>query len=335
MDSGAEANCITLLECKRLQIQFSPTTQTAVAVDKKTRVPVLGEVKTSFERNGLIFYFEGLVCPELTNEIIGGLPFLKTNKINQELNNNRISVHQNEKVYYIMEIPSMSPSTRALQSRIVILKDSTPNISILPSEHFDVKLSPDFQPDQSYILEPSLENKNNSWLPQEVQAVGNTIRVTNHTNQPIIIPTDAHMLRVRPTYDLAKDPHDHEDDHAAAYVSYVRLDEDDAIADVTKDVRIDPSLTKKQKEKLISIHKKFGNVFDGDLREGYNGHSGFFDVDFNWIQNTRPPVNNTKAPNFCKKKEDKDLLQAMIDKLESQQKCAKARDLGIIPPWPW
>ena len=103
--------------------------------------------------------------------------------------------------------------------------------------------------------------------------MGNTIRVTNHTNQPIIIPTDAHMLRVRPTYDSAKDSHNHEDDHAAAYVTYVRLYEYDAIADVTKDVRIDPSLTKKQKEKLISIHKKFGNLFDGDLREVTKQHN--------------------------------------------------------------
>ena len=76
---------------------------------------------------------------------------------------------------------------------------------------------------------------------------------------------------------------------------------------------------------------KYKDVFNGDLTEGYNGKSGNYEVDFNWIQNTRPPVNNTKFPSFCNKKEDKDLLQAMIDKLESQNKCAKAKDLGMIP----
>ena len=40
--------------------------------------------------------------------------------------------------------------------------------------------------------------------------------------------------------------------------------------DPIKDILIDKSLTKKQIERLNSLHMKFKDVFNGDLREGYN-----------------------------------------------------------------
>ena len=197
MDSGAEANCITLRECKRLHIEILPTQQTAVAVDKKTILPVIGEARTNFERNGLFFYFEGLVCNQLSNEIIGGVPFLKYNNINQELNNRRIVVHREGKSHYIMEIPDMAPTIGAIQPRLAKLTEFARSASIMPGEFVDLKLSPELQPDQSYVVEPSSENKNNTWLPQEVKAVGNIIRLTNHSYKPILVPSDTHIVRVR------------------------------------------------------------------------------------------------------------------------------------------
>ena len=68
-----------------------------------------------------------------------------------------------------------------------------------------------------------------------------------------------------------------------------------------------------------------------DLRTGYNGKAGDLDVDFEWVHNKRPPVNSGKCVNYHRKKADKDLMQAMIDRLEEQKKVAKATDLGMIP----
>ena len=143
LDSGAEANCITIRECKRLKIEIKPTQQTAVAVDKKTILPVLGETRTKFERNGLLFHFEGLVCDQLSNEIIDGVPFLKHNNINQELNNRRVVIHNNGKSHYIMEIPDMAPTVGATQPRLTRLTEVVRRASIMPGEYIDVKLSPE------------------------------------------------------------------------------------------------------------------------------------------------------------------------------------------------
>ena len=326
LDSGAEENCITVRECRRLSIPIQPSNQSAVAVDKVTKVPVVGEIKTSFERNGLEFNFEGLVCSRLSNEIIGGIPFLKRNNIVQELNSNRISVINQGKTYHIMEIPEMSPSqTTLLQSRIVHL--GSKKTALLPNDYLDVKLSPDCNPDQTYILQPSVENSVNSWFPQHVQAVGNTLRISNVSQNPILIPDDTHILRVINAHDKCDLGEDLYDNKNCAVIPKEASQNFSPIGDIL----INKDLLKKQIEKLNSLHMKYRDVFNGDLTEGYNGKSGNYEVDFNWIQNTRPPVNNTRFPSFCNKKEDKDLLQAMIDKLESQYKCAKAKDLGIIP----
>ena len=326
LDSGAEANCITVRECRRLGIPIEPSNQSAVAVDKVTKVSVVGEIKTAFERNGLEFHFEGLVCSKLSNEIIGGIPFLKKNNIVQDLNSHRISVNNLGKIYHIMEIPELSPSQNtSLQSRIVHL--GARKTALLPNDFMDIKLSPDCDPDQSYILHPSIENLVNSCFPQEVQAVGNIVRLSNVTKNPILIPEDTHILRITNVCGN-RDMEDMSDDDYKCHIEALEAPQQ---FDPIKDILIDKSLTKKQIERLNSLHMKFKDVFNGDLREGYNGRSGNYEVDFNWIQNTRPPVNNTKFPSFCNKKEDKDLLQAMIDKLEFQNKCAKAKDLGIIP----
>jgi len=217
LDSGAEANCITVRECRRLNIPITPSTQSAVAVDKVTKVAVVGEIKTSFERNGVEFYFEGLVCSKLSNEIIGGIPFLKRNNIVQELNSNRISVINLGKTYHIMEIPEMSPSqTSHFQSRIVHL--GVRKTALLPNDYMDVKLSPDCDPDQTYILPPSVENSVNSWFPQEVQAVGNTLRISNVSQKPILIPDDTHILRVVAAYDRSESRDDLDDKNICGVV---------------------------------------------------------------------------------------------------------------------
>ena len=198
LDSGAEANCITVRECRRLNVPILPSNHTAVAVDKKTQVQVVGEIRTNFERNGIDFYFEGLVCPKLANEIIGGVPFLKKNKITQELNDNRISVNKMGKIFHIMEIPEFSPSQSPIQSRIVFTEAK--HQSVLPNDYIEVKLSPEFHPDQSYLLKPPSDNPDNEWVPQEVHSVGNIIRISNFTDRPIMLPKHTQVLRIQSTH---------------------------------------------------------------------------------------------------------------------------------------
>ena len=95
-------------------------------------------------------------------------------------------------------------------------------------------------------------------------------------------------------------------------------------------IDIDKNVPKKIREELIKIHKAHSKVFDGDLRQGYNGYSGNFQVDFNFLNDVPPPINYGCVPSY-NKREDDVLLQTMIDRLEQLNVVAKANNLNIIP----
>ena len=95
-------------------------------------------------------------------------------------------------------------------------------------------------------------------------------------------------------------------------------------------ITIDDTVPKHLKEKLNSIHQKQAKVFDGDISGGYNGHSGDFMVDFNFLNNVPPRPHLGCVPSY-NKSEDDILLQAKIDQLEDIGVVAKARNIDVIP----
>ena len=86
------------------------------------------------------------------------------------------------------------------------------------------------------------------------------------------------------------------------------------------------------KDELNRIHNKYKSVFDGDISEGYNGKSGKFTVDFNFLNNVPPPPHLGCVPSY-NKREDDILLQAKIDELERKNIVVKVRDTNIIPKY--
>ena len=82
------------------------------------------------------------------------------------------------------------------------------------------------------------------------------------------------------------------------------------------------------KHRLNQVHTHHAAVFDGDLTAGYNGHSGDFDVDFDFNNNLPPPSHKGSTPSYYKK-EDEMVLQAKIEELERQNVVAKVSELGI------
>ena len=95
-------------------------------------------------------------------------------------------------------------------------------------------------------------------------------------------------------------------------------------------IEIGPQVPKKIREKLIAIHKSHHTVFDEDISEGYNGYSGDHLVDFNFVNNIPPPVQQGCVPSYTAR-QDQVLMQAKIDQLESMGVVAKANEIGTIP----
>ena len=81
LDCGAEAPCITPEECKRLGLRIYPPSQLANGIDK-SKLEVLGEIRTIIERGPLKLAFEALVIPEMDGaSIIAGSPFFSQHQV--------------------------------------------------------------------------------------------------------------------------------------------------------------------------------------------------------------------------------------------------------------
>ena len=49
-----------------------------------------------------------------------------------------------------------------------------------------------------------------------------------------------------------------------------------------------------QNDRLWSILRKYHEVFDNDISQGYNNASGEFDVDWTWLNDQQPPPGVSK-----------------------------------------
>ena len=94
-------------------------------------------------------------------------------------------------------------------------------------------------------------------------------------------------------------------------------------------IEIGKEVTKKVREKLQAIHQHYADVFDGNIKKPYNGMSGCYDVDFDFINDVPPPIHPGSIPTYAKQGE-LHLLQSKIDQLEENNIVAKASDLGIV-----
>ena len=339
-DSGAQCTCITHSECKRLGLHIYPSKQKARQLDKSV-IPSLGEVRGSFTRGPVTFHFTALVVTDLNDAtVLAGMDFLKGNKMKQDFVKDTITVNSK----YVIQCnsnfcPTVNPQ---LTVQIVTFDNKS---TLFPGDSHEIRLSPDFPPDRTYLIEPRNENCSNSWIPQTCTAVGNTIKITNDTTDSIVLKKDSNCVQVRMLQNInEKDTGDKcsvlqdkvEESIDSKTNSDSKVNKDSKANSDSKwdlqQISIDPKkvLTKQQTEKVLEINSKYSSVFDNNLTKGYNNFSGRNEANFDFLNNSRPPVNHGKAPIYAREK-DMHLLQAKIDELEEQGVVARATDLDVIP----
>ena len=105
-----------------------------------------------------------------------------------------------------------------------------------------------------------------------------------------------------------------------------------AVQEVTMDIlakiEIGDKVPQAIKNRLNQINLQHKAVFDGDVRAGYNSHSGDFDVDFEFNNGLPPPSHKGSLPSYYKQ-EDEMVLQAKIEELEKENVVAKVSEMGI------
>ena len=195
LDSGATSNFETLAEASRLKHKIFPPTQLAVQADGETRLHVVGEVFEKFTRGALTVSWNALVVKKLNNaSLLGGMSFLIENKVESNPSKHRVIVQER---FTIQETPSqiLIPQQKVGAARTVTVNKVQ---VLLPNQSVSIILPEEMEPNETYIVEPFNDDKENMWIPQEVEAVARIVKVVNTTDEPVVIGPgkDAHVFLI-------------------------------------------------------------------------------------------------------------------------------------------
>ena len=355
LDSGATVSFILLSEAIRLGMKIEKASQLANQADGETKMYVLGEVHDTLIRGNIKFIFNALVVKKLNNAtILAGMNFLLENNVCQEPHKHRV-----QEKYSIEETPpQMIYSASIPVTKTVNIKKMH---TLLPNDHMQIDLPEQFPSNAKLVVDSTDQaNPNQTWLCQEIQAVNRTLIIENTTSQPIILGKnqDTSVLKLRPITSIPKN-NSHiytkyekdnlnledfqKDECTLEYVDrinsagankrskdneYLPLTDKDEDCDI-KQIFIEPGvMNEKQHGRLWSILRKYCKVFNNDISEGYNNASGEFDVDWNWINDQKPPPGVSKQEVYTNEKMNQ-LKQDKIDWMESENICFKAHLLGV------
>ena len=260
LDTGATTNMVLASFARRAGIPIKPAKQAAKQADGITPLKVLGEVHIQLTRGEYTFQLDGLVVDRLDSDILAGTPFLTQHDIATRPAKCQIVIHGRDVVYYGNDSQS-TPSVRRAQAYLV---RAPPRKSvILPGDFLELNVSDadGVVDDSTWALEPRFDSSNNkvaqicnAWPPpQEIEAIGTTLRVTNTTTEPIVVKRNEHLCQVRPvsviqeclpevpTHSTTRSTHA---THATPYSAPVAVDPDKC-------------LPQEVKEQFLSLHAEF------------------------------------------------------------------------------
>ena len=328
LDSGAEADCITIAECRRLKIKVGPAGQLASQIDK-SKLEVLGEVHVNFTRGDISFKFEALVVPEINKaSILGGMPFLKINKFTIPFDKDYVKVQDKYKIPVTPSIFVEEESGAVKNSHIINIRKT---IVMMPNEYLEENLPNHFQTNYPCLVSPFDQKLRSQLLPIECDAVGRAIRIKNTSNEPIVLKKKSQAFQVRPLHttfptkikehrpNVNENPVPDKPQHPNNYLSLLTYDPDGIIAQLPNGQDII--------ERLKKANAEYHEVFNGDLTIGYNGASGPCKANWNFIQ--EPPTNHGKSVSYIKENQ-KLISQAKIDRLYEQKVVQKPSELGVV-----
>ena len=321
IDNGATGNFIRRSVAVYLDLKIEKTNQRAVQADGITPLNVVGEVHTSFTRSKVVFAFSGLVVTNLDTDILGGTPFQKANGIMTDFINELILIN---KPGSKCSFPFTKKQTAAIGAltRLISLKQET---VILPQESLLLKLDDDLNKNQTFIVEPRVENKCGWPDFQEVSAVGNKIKLTNSSEHPISLKKNS-MIQIRQTINV--DPMQLHSTLPAKNTNPKKkpLEYKCEIDKISIDEGNQLSETAVGQAK-VNI-KKHSHVFGNDI-PGYNGAMGRFEASFEFSSHERPIVGKSTIPLYNKKHAD--IFQEKCDLEHSRGRIQTLSELGEQP----
>ena len=197
VDCGAMVNLIKEATAFALNAKIHKSVHSASQMDGKSPVIVVGETTIKFTRNGMTFTFCGLVCRNMEDDILAGIPFIEDNGIDLVGSEKLLRFPDGTEFYYSDKREVSSVNVGRIQSELV--RSSGPSTTVFPGEFLELDLPQQFHDEKFPVaIEPRPNVKGDTeWiLPALVRSVNGKIRVINNSKEPKKVLKGQHMCQV-------------------------------------------------------------------------------------------------------------------------------------------
>ena len=332
IDSGAEADIITVEECHNLGLKYKPTVQGAKLGDGYTKLVIVGEVHFTASWGHHSLQFGGLVAQTMDSPVLAGMPFLERNDV---------SINYSSKTIYLGDCCKMKYSAVKGSKRpgAACLRVSS-QTCVLPGEKVSFQVPTPVSEGQLLAIEPRMTVPSDmpDWIQCDVISADadGCVTVQNTTSEPVVLSKHTQVCQVRPVLEVDMEEINYQiaQVNATAYTPKSVLNtptisqkQSDSCYTALSSIKLDPSkvLSKSDQARFHSVHKKHESVFSPGIGR-YNGYSGKFVHTVN-VGEKIPPQFKGKVPIY--NRNDQGILQDKFEELRREGVFARAEDVGV------
>ena len=298
LDSGCWVSCAKLDFVKKMQWNILPNGQLTKLADNKTVLKSVGEIHQVFTRNNWSVTYKAIVLPDLHTPLIAGNNFISDNKLTQNFHKQSITIHDK---YTVPETNRLIPLPTHLNSVTAAVTSKL----LLPNQTAEIKTT--LPENTTVLVEPRMEN-NSDWPLPQLQTVQNgKITIENQSSQPVKLKT-SHKVNLRRVEE--HQPVANQQCHKFPELSVKLIKEEQACTINTHAMSREENLT------LQGIMEDNQEVFDQNLKNGYNQAAGKHICSLNWASSQRPSATKVKIPVYNTQLNV--LLQEVCDSLTEQ-----------------
>ena len=321
LNTGATTNMILFDFAKSIGLPIIKASQLAKQADGVTPLTVRGEVHCKLSRDDHRFVLDALVVDKLDCDVLAGTLFMDDNDIGTRPAKKQIIIRGSDIISYgsnSIKVP------KARRAQTYVLRGPTHNTVVMPGEYIELDVSRSSIQDTTLALEPrydsSLNRNRKTALPhcQEIVSVGKSLRITNSTDDPILVRKNEHMCQVRPVISA---------DTITPAETSLRQEKLENLHPYSYNISLDPDkcLDNDDIRMFNELNRKYDNVFNPSIAK-YNGASGPIQAVVN-IGPSLPPQRKGRLPNCNREKHLE--LQQKFDDLEKAGVFAKPEDVGV------
>ena len=309
LDTGATASIMTKRMADTLNLQVLKTGHKAVQVDGETKLPVLGEVHTTFTRGSISLNFSGLVVASLGVDILAGTNFHIENDVYSRMSKGTIHIGDNctfqSSPPALLQLDNMSTSKLSKQ-RLVQVPITT---TILPGDSCKFNAPPDIKPDDYVMIEPNLQQTTSFFSPTITQLQTGSFSVCNESDDPVVLKKNCQAFSLYTT-----------SDSQTSITNPLEIPPIQKLSnqDIQKDIKIDGNLTHSESKSIKDVVAQHNAVFQPTL-PGYNNAFGPVFASFTFASNHRPKSQKLRSPNYSSH-------QNLLFNL----KCLQLRQQGVL-----